>query len=67
MVGDDLDLLRLRADHVGEEGADDGDHARGEDDDGDIVGDGPVEEGGEARVELYVRNEEADAVRSLVS
>lgn len=38
LVGDDLDLLRvLLADEVGQDGADEGRHAAGDDDDRDVV------------------------------
>lgn len=49
------------AEHVLEEGADDGFHAGGEDDDRDVLRERPFVEGFEARVEFDVLDEEADA------
>lgn len=60
-VGHDLDLAAFAvAEEVLEEGADDGHHAGGEDDDGDLVLERPVVEGGEAGVEFDVLAEDGD-------
>lgn len=61
VVGDDLDVRRGGADEVGEQSADDGLHAGGDDDDGDVLRTAPGVEGGEAGVEFDVFAEELDA------
>ena len=55
------DLARLGADERLEQSADDGRHSRRQDDDGDAVGSGPMEELGEVGVELDVLAEQFDA------
>lgn len=62
-VADDVDLVAVRADEFLQNATDDGRHAGGDDDGGDLVGQRPLEVLVEVRVEGDVFHQVVDALR----
>lgn len=63
LVADDVDFVAVRADEFLQNAADDGRHAGGNDDGGDLVGQRPLEVLVEVRVEGDVFHQVVDALR----
>jgi len=62
LVADDVDLVAVRADELLQDATDDGRHAGGDDDGGDVVRQRPLEVLVEVRVEGDVLDEVVDAL-----